>query len=217
MKKLKFFLRFLLQLIVATWLIPAHAGIYEDFFRAVAIDDERTLRAVLSRGFDPNTPDERGQTGLFLAMRESSLRAAELLLAHPDLKIDAVNAHDETALMMAALRGHPQWVRRFVARGAQVNRPGWTPLHYAASGPSVETVQALLDLGARTDPVSPRGSTPLMMAAQYGPEASVDLLVRRGADLRLRDSQGSTVLDYARRSGREPLVRLLEPLVPAAP
>lgn len=217
MKRLKHFLRLLLQLVVIIWLNPANAGIYEDFFRAVSLDDERTLRAVLSRGFDPNTPDERGQTGLFLALREDSLRAAGVLLDHPDLKVDAINAYDETALMIAALRGHPQWVRRLVTRGAQVNRPGWTPLHYAASGPSVETVQVLLDLGALTDPVSPRGSTPLMMAAQYGPEASVDLLVRRGADLQLRDSQGSSVLDYARRSGRESLVRLLEPLVPAAP
>ena len=214
MKNFKSFVCVALQLIALIGFSPADAGIYEDFFRAIEIDDASTVKSVLTKGLDPNTPDERGNTGLFLALRGGSWRSAEVLVAHPALKVDAVNAHDETALMMAALRGRSDWVRRLVERGAQVNREGWTPLHYAASGPSTEAVAALLDLGAAVDPRSPRGSTPLMMAAQYGTEQTVDLLVRRGADLRQRDDQGSSVLDYARRSGREPLVRLLEPLVP---
>lgn len=208
------FLRFLTQLAVAMVFFPAQAGIYEDYFRAIEIDDPAAVQGVLSRGFDPNTPDERGQTGLFLALRDGSLRSAEVLLVHPGLKVDAVNAHGETALMIAALRGRVDWVRRLVRRGAQVNREGWTPLHYAASGPSAAVAELLLDLGAAVDPRSPRGSTPLMMAAQYGSEQSVNILVRRGADTRLRDDQGSSVVDYARRSGREPLVQLLEPLGP---
>lgn len=214
MMNLRRILRSFTYLFVLIGFSSAGAGIYEDYFRAIEIDDSRALESILRRGFDPNTPDERGQTGLFLALREGALGSAELLVSHPALRVDAVNAHGETALMMAALKGRPEWVRRLVQRGAQVNREGWTPLHYAASGPSAATVTLLLDLGAAVDARSPRGGTPLMMAAQYGTEESVDLLVKRGADPGLRDAQGSSVVDYARRSGRESLVRLLEPLVP---
>jgi len=37
--------------------------------------------------------------------------------------------------MMAALRGSLEWTQRLIERGAAINRDGWTPLHYAASGP----------------------------------------------------------------------------------
>jgi hypothetical protein len=40
------------------------------FFRAVQIDDDRAVKAVLARGLDPNLHDpERGETGLIIAMR----------------------------------------------------------------------------------------------------------------------------------------------------
>ena len=59
----------------------ASAGSYEDYFRAVGADDAATVSGLLERGFDPNSPDERGQVGLTLALRDGSLKVAAALLA----------------------------------------------------------------------------------------------------------------------------------------
>lgn len=206
---MKYF-KYVVHLIVAMHFSAASAGAYEDYFRAVEVDNAEGVRALLGRGFDPNTPDEKGQRGLFLALRVGSLEVARVLTERSDLQVDATNPHDETALMMAALRGLPDWVDRLIQRGAKADREGWTPLHYAAAGPSPQVVQSLLSRGVRVDTASPHGSTALMMAAQYGHEDSVRVLLAHGASAHQRDGRGATPADYARRGGREPLARLLE-------
>jgi hypothetical protein len=188
----------------------ARAGAYEDFFRAVRLDDARTVRALLARGLDPNSPDEKGDPALVIALRDGSLEVALALLERPDLKVDAVNAADENALMMAALRGHIDWVQRLLERGAKVNREGWTPLHYAVSGSGTRIVSLLLDKGALIDARSPSQSTPLMMAAGYGAIDSADLLLRRGADPKARNDRDLTAADFARRAGRDALAERIE-------
>jgi hypothetical protein len=155
---MKYYLRLLLHLILAIGFSSANSGAYEDYFRAVSADDARTVSELLERGFDPNSPDERGQVGLYLALRDGSLKVAAILLAHPALKVDAVNAVDETPLMMAALRGNLEWTQRLIDRGAKVSRSGWTPLHYAASGPEPKLLTLLLDRGAPIEAPSPNGT-----------------------------------------------------------
>ena len=181
-----------------------------DFFRAVGIDNARTVGSLLEGGFDPNTPDEKGQVGLYLALREGSLKVAEVLLRHPRLNVDATNAAGETPLMMAALRGNLDWTRRLLERGAQLDREGWTPLHYAASGPEPKVVALLLDRGARIEARSPNGTTPLMMAARYGAEEGAELLLARGANLAARNDLGLGVVDFALQGGRESLAARLQ-------
>jgi ankyrin repeat protein len=188
---------------------PAQAGAYEDFFKAVSLDDAAAVERLLQRGFDANSVDEAGQGALFLAMREGAFKVASTLLKSPGLKVDQPNSAGETALMMAALRGHEEWLPRLVAQGAAIEREGWTPLHYAATGPQPATVGWLLERGARVDSLSPNGTTPLMMAARYGSEESVDLLLRRGADPKLRNQLNLTAADFARLAAREGLAKRL--------
>ena len=56
------------------------AGSYEDFFKAVLQNDSNQIKKLLGRGFDANTIDPAGQTGLHLALREPSLGSALVLL-----------------------------------------------------------------------------------------------------------------------------------------
>ena len=188
-----------------------HAGLFEDFFRAIEMDLADNVTAILKRGFDPNTVNEQGQSGLYLAMREGSEKAAAVLVAAPGIEVDRPNQVDETPLMMAALKGHAAWCIRLLDKGAAVNRIGWTPLHYAASGPNVEAVRVLLDRAAVIDARSPNGTTALMMAARYGTEASVRLLVQRGASMALRNEKDLTAADFAKLAGREKLAATLLP------
>jgi uncharacterized protein len=197
-------------LVVVLMNFSAHAGSYEDYFRAIENNDRRAVAALLARGFDPNTPDERGHVGLLLAFRGGSLDVAEALVSHPQLRIDTTNSLGETPLMMAALRGHVDWCRRLLDLGAKLDRQGWTPLHYAATGPEHRAVELMLDRGAAIDALAPDRSTPLMMAATYGSEASVNLLLSRGASTGLRDARGHRAADLARGAGRHALAERLE-------
>ncbi len=180
--------------------------------RAVNIDDGRGVARLLADGQDPNFRNEQGQPVLFLAMREGSFRAAEALLADPRLQVDATTTAGETALMMAALRGHLDWVRKLAERGAAINRGGWTPLHYAASDGATPVVAWLLEQGAAIDAPSPNRSTALMMAARYGASESVELLLARGADPRSRNERGLNAADFARGAGRDKLADRLDVL-----
>jgi ankyrin repeat protein len=207
--KLKFYFKYAALLVLASWISIARAGAYEDFFAALERDDARTVTALLQRGFDPNSRNPEGQVAFFLALRQPAPAVAEALWAHPQLQVDAVNGVGETPLMMAALRGQVGWMRRLLERGARVHQEGWSPIHYAATGPEPQAVELLLDRGAPVDARSPNGTTPLMMAARYGSERSVALLLQRGADRRLRNQRDLDAADFAREAGREALARQL--------
>jgi ankyrin repeat protein len=206
------YFRNLLQLLVLTVSSGALAGAYVDFFRAVNIDNVSIVQDLLQRGFDPNSADEKGQTGLYLALREGSPKVAAALLADPRTVVDAANAAGETALMIAALRNRPDWVTRLIERGAAVNRDGWTPLHYAATGAEPAVLEILVARGALIEAASPNGTTALMMAARYGTEPTVDWLLARGASLAARNVQGLGAVDFARQGGRDRLAERLQRL-----
>jgi len=158
------------------------------FFRAVQIDDDRAVKTVLARGLDPNLHDpERGETGLIIAMRNDAMKVAKLLLAQPGLKVDEPAPNGNTALMMAALQKNKPAVLALIEKGAQVNRPGWTALHYAAAAGDLDIMKLLLERHAYIDAASPTGTTPLMLAAREGQEDAVRLLLDEGADTTLKD------------------------------
>jgi len=207
---MKPYIRFAFYLIAIIGFSQSIADTRVDYFRAIGVDNALTVSQLLDSGFDPNTPDDKGQVGLFLALREGSIKVAEVLLRHPRLKLDATNAAGETPLMMAALRGNLEWTQRLLDRGAQFDREGWTPLHYAASGPEPKVVALLLDRGARIESRSPNGTTPLMMAARYGSEEGAELLLARGADVAARNDLGLGAVDFARQGGRENLAARLQ-------
>ncbi|MDE2416107.1 MAG: ankyrin repeat domain-containing protein [Comamonadaceae bacterium] len=190
----------------------AHAGAYEDFFKAIELDNGAAVANLLRRGFDPNALDPRGQPALVLALREDSRKAATALIAAKDLKVEERNAKDESALMMAALRGNLAAARALIDLDADVNKTGWTPLHYAASGGTPDApamVKLLLEESAYIDAASPNGTTPLMMAVRYGQGDVARLLVDEGADPMLKNQLGLTALDFARQADRADMVELV--------
>lgn len=188
----------------------AQAVASEEFFLAVINDNTSVLARELSRGTDPNARGGQGQLPLVLALREGSLRVAAALVAHPATQIDLANDSGETPLMMAALKGQQDWMRQLLARGAKLEREGWTPLHYAATGAGLDGVQMLVGQGATLDPLSPNGTTPLMMAARYGSIDAAQWLLSRGANAKLRNQLGLSAGDFARLGGRESLAETLD-------
>ena len=192
----------LVYLYVLSIYFPVFSGSYEDFFTAIKRDDAGTVTTLLKRGFDPNTRDEKGLHGLHLALQEPSMKAAAVLMDWDKTTVESRNAADESPLMLASIKGLLPVVAKLIQRGADVNKPGWAPLHYAATKGHLDVMALLLENHAYIDAASPNGSTPLMMAAMYGTSSAVKLLLEAGADPSLKNSQGLTAIDFAQRDKR---------------
>ena len=182
--------------------ILSTAGSYEDFFIALQNDQVKVVSSLLSRGFDPNTVNLKAEPALLNALNVGALSSAEVLIRHPKINVNVRNAHGETALMLACLKGHVSLAKLLISRQADINHPGWTPLHYAATGGHVELIQILLEESAYIDAESPNGTTPLMMAARYGSAKATQLLIEEGADLQIKNQLGLTAFDFAKQGNR---------------
>ena len=184
---------------LAGTLHSATAGAFEDFFLALRDNKPAAIRTLLERGMDPNTPDEGGEPALVRALRVDAFDVAEVLMSRPHIDLNRANLQGENALMIAAFKGRKDLVEKLLARKAEVNKTGWTPLHYAASVGNNAIVALLIEHSAYVDAESPNGTTPIMMAARGGHIATVRLLIDEGADLSLKNEQGMTVIDFAER------------------
>ncbi len=182
-----------------------------DFFRAVNTDNAAGVARALAQGFDPNALDEHGQPALILALQMESPKVAKVLMDAKGTQIDIRNHAGETPLMMAALKAEVDAATALVAHGAAVNKDGWSPLHYAATGGSAAIVRLLLSRGATLEARSPNGSTPLMMAARYGNEEAVDALLAAGADRSAKNDLGMDASAFASSAGRDRLAARLKP------
>ena len=189
---------------------------YEDFFKAIEFDNPSTVQQLLARGFDPNTPSADLQTPLILAIQKGSTRVSQVLLGSPQLQVNRPNPNDETPLMLAALKQQESLVLGLIQRGADVNRPGWTPLHYAATTGHVGILRVLLEHHAYIDAESPNGTTPLMMAAYYGTPEATKLLLEEGADPLIKNHKGLTALDFASNGPHKESVAFVQAFANAA-
>lgn len=213
---LMYYLRKAFLSIVFVGISVVHAGSYEDFFRAIELDNPGAVQDLLRRGFDPNTVNQAGHPGLIVAIRSEAKQVAAVLIDAADTKVEFRTAQDESPLMFAALKGYVDLCKKLIHRDADVNKVGWTPLHYAAANGHVEVISLLLDNHAYPDAESPNGTTPLMMAAMYGNPESVKALLVRGADPLLKNQLGLNALDFAARGGRPDSQALIAAFVRSA-
>jgi ankyrin repeat protein len=188
----------------------AHAAAYDDFLFAVKFNDVRTVQNLLAKGMDANTLEaERGETVLMIALREKSMKVVELLLKHPEIKLEARAHNGDTALMLAAYLGNRVAVTQLLDAGAEVNQPGWAALHYAAINGDVKIIALLLEHAAYIDAVSPNKTTPLMMAVRSAKTSAVQLLLDEGADRELINSMGLAARDFAHQLELKEIERVL--------
>jgi uncharacterized protein len=177
----------------------AKAGAFEDFFEAIKNNRTSEVAQLLRNGMDSNSVDEAGTPALILAVTHKANDVVKLLLQQRRIAIDATGKTGETALAVAAWHGNQALVEQFLSLGAQINRPGWTPLHYAAAGGHKDLVALLIEKSAYIDAQSPNLTTPLMMAARSRHTHIVQLLIEEGADPSQVNQAGLSAADYLDR------------------
>ncbi len=214
---MKLYFKLITYLFVLIVFSNANAGSYDDFFTSVRRNDPATVNALIKRGFDVNTLGPTGESGLLMAVRDSTVKVVEVLLKAPKIKVESRSAQDESPLMLAAINGLTEICKQLIAADADVNKPGWTPLHYAASKGHLDIMSLLLENHAYIDAESPNGTTPLMMASEYGTPEAVKLLLNAGADAIIKNSLGLTALDFATRADRPDAIRLLKDFIKPMP
>ncbi len=189
----------------------AGATALDDLFSAAQIDNLRDVRRLIQDNVvDPNTVDAKGDTLLIVAIRNDAARVTDYLISSKKVSLNATNAVQETPLMLAAYRSRTDVVTKLLDQGAEVNKPGWTALHYAASAGSVEIVKLLLQHSAAVDSPSPNRTTPLMMAARSNHPDVCRVLVAAGADPTLTNESNLSAADYAQRANDADLNRWLK-------
>jgi uncharacterized protein len=163
------------------------------------------VKELLKAGADPNFRNLDGETPLMAAARSGKMDAAKTLI---DAGAD-VNAKEnwggQSAIMWAAalsqadmvkylaskdakLNDHGkinQWERKIIQepRPKDMNKGGFTALHYAAREGCADCVQDLLKAGADPDSEDPDRETPLLLALQNMHFDTAAVLVQGGADL----------------------------------
>src|ERR1700722_16636682 len=163
------------------------------------------IEALVKAGADPNFRTPNGETPLMAAARTGKIDAAKALLA-AGADINAKeNWGEQSALMWAAAQSQADMVKLLAANGANLNdhgkvnqwerkviqepRPkdmnkgGFTPLHYAAREGCGACVQNLLTAGADPDSEDPDRETPLLLALENMHFDTAAVLVKGGADL----------------------------------
>ena len=191
------YFKYLLYLYVFIGYSFSTAGSYDDFMAALHFDRPEVIENLLARGFDPNTPNENGVAALLVAMQSESPKSALVLAKHPQTHINMQTQSGETPLMLAAIYNQIDLAKTLIQRGADVNKPGWTPLHYASTRGHREMMRLLIENEAYIDSESENGTTPLMMAAYFASPLAVKLLLEEGADPTLVNSANVSALDMA--------------------
>jgi len=172
---------------------------------AAIIGSTPIIEALLKAGADPNFKTPDGETPLMAAARSGKVDAAKALL---DAGAD-INSKEswggQSALMWAAAQGQAgmvkflaskdaklndhgkvnQWERKIIQepRPKDMNKGGFTALHYAAREGCAVCVENLLAAGADPDSEDPDRETPLLLALENLHFDTAAILVKGGADL----------------------------------
>lgn len=146
-------------------------------------------------------------------MKRMLLCAAIISLAAGSL------AHAGNDLSRAAIAGDLVAAKERVKAGEKVtdiDKWGWTALHWAIYYGNMPTAKWLLDQGADPNAKTEKeygvflpGTTPLIMAAYYGHDEAIAALLKKKADTGVEDRKGRKAIDYAREYNFDKCVALL--------
>jgi uncharacterized protein len=186
-------IRLLVGTIVALVLpVVSVAAGTSDLADAAMARNAQTVRSLLQKKADVNTPQVDGTTALHWAVRYDDLDTADLLI-RAGARVSAANREGVTPLQLAALNGSAPMIDKLLKAGADPNAgltpSGDTALMMAARTGKPDAITMLLESGANVNAKeSWGGTTALMWAVAEQHAAAVKLLLDQGADANARSN-----------------------------
>lgn len=174
---------------------------------SVSQDDQVPVaKTLIMAGADCNATDDMGETPLFTAIREGSVRCTQLLIKN-GANLNVACKDGTTPLHLAVKKDCGEIVLELLRAGALASPPplwdGTMPLHIAALNGNKKITKALINSGADPDVTDAVGTTPLYIAAREGHSKCLKILLNAGAHADIvRSLDGATPLSVAHRQLR---------------
>ena len=119
-----------------------------NFWRLCSGGNFEGVQAAIDEGADVNEENNRGETGLMWALRNSHNNVVQVLLQHPQTDINKVDCNGRSALHWAVAGDNQEGMTALLAQNDQSinqrNRFGQTPIMNAVGWNSVNCFQLLL-------------------------------------------------------------------------
>lgn len=183
---------------------------------AAEVANLELLKLLLDSGADVESPNEEGQTALMLVARTGNVEAAKLLVKN-GAAINVIERFGEqSALMWASARRHPEMMSYLIEQGADINAQsiardyrrhltkegraksldsgGFTPLMYSIRENCLACVEVLVNNAVDLDKPDPEGVSPLLLAIMNSHWDIAKRLIEAGADVQQWDVFGQAPL-----------------------
>ena len=185
--------------------------------RNAAAGDAAAVVAALAAGAQLEAHDERGRTGLLLAVLGDHVAVAEVLVAH-GASADSVDDRHDTPWLASGTTGSVAMLEALLPAQPDMtlrNRYGGVSIIPASERGHVEYVRRVATTGIDVDHINDLGWTALLEAVILGDGSEpyrkiVRILLAAGADRTLADRDGITAGEHARRLGQHAIRALLE-------
>ena len=168
----------------------------------LAVQWKEEIRQQLFRGRTTVDSDDGGPS--LGSYQPCSVQTVQAIIDH-GADLNAVNNTGQTALWSACCDGQVHFVKILLNAGADPNiadENNDSSLHSAMYGLcSSETVQKIIEHGARINVQNKNGATPLLLACSGAQPEVLKLLLKRKADPNIADENGDTSLHAAIVSG----------------
>ncbi len=170
---------------------------YSPLHSSASLEQKEDVEFLLSLGANINVKDVNGLTPIDYT---DSKDMHDFLLSK-GAKIENLPA--------AIVAGNLPMVKDLVAKGADVNPDGNTPLFYAIKNNQNKIAKYLISAGADINAKNDNGTSPMHIAAQSGNIKMAKFLLKKGAQLEAKDNGNATPLYYAAASNQDKMVKYL--------
>jgi ankyrin repeat protein len=175
----------------------------DGFFKAIRLNDTVAVKGFFDAGFNPNSKNARGETGLTYAIPNAEFKTVKAVAEKADINMQ--DNLGQSPLHLSLSKQKQEIFDYLLEKNADVNVAGakeklknQTVLYLAVTRGIEDLVQKLLDKGADPNIADSNGGTPLAEAcigAQLN-QNIVKMLLDKKAKVNQQEDNGATPLMY---------------------
>lgn len=180
-------------------------------YYALKSGDVNAAALLIKRGADLKTLDNSKQNIYFAAIESKSKATLEFVHEY-NKDVDCVNINNETPLLSAITINDPEFVKRLLDFGADIEKQTkTTPLWHAfdQAGGNTECLKVLAERGVNLNKKNSLGETVLVRSIKNIKDDLAIAFIQWGADVNVADSNGSTPIQLCVQTKNNKLLSFL--------